>query len=673
MATQQKRKIAKEDVQMWDGANSTFAAKSVTGATINLTPFDWNGVDAYALYGEKTSSAVNSALTTIGSSNAVLHLAPGTWAISDDVTIPSNITLQMPLGSIFSITAGKTVTVNGPIEAGHYAITGSTGALLYNGPDDIKAKWYGITFDGDTDDTAAWTLLIAGLPDRATVNTRCVKLPNLTDGEFSKVSSTLLFSTKYNVTIEAPARPYNTTDVTPSAAAARAATIKWYGDSTDNIIEFHYCEGIEVKNICVDGRVDISGKDELVGIAVGSDDLYIGSESLSMIKFDNCTARNCSTGFRFGNGWNSSDDRYITNASLENCAFIDNVNHGLSMVLAEVSASNCLGSGNGASPDSGGDVIDSDVGANVYAKGSHLNISNYRGSGTPNDADIYMWGAGLILNNAVSECLSPAIQGIVTNYAVGIITGLYHYSSDSMTAGNTPTSIQWDGATPLVLNGCYLYGDVELEDDTPGVIVDNGTYFKENSSTFVGTGITSNRSYIGIGTQGPGTAYNDDEARIAIGMPARVDGGDHKPLTVHSVDTMNGMVRATSTNNFVVTEVLDSTTESYTLGLNAYKDGASWESVATGMVGTFGVAVEDNAGDSPMIALGRETAATGADEAQTFVTNKIGWHSAAPTAGTWVAGDIVLDSSPSAGGTLGWVCTAGGTPGTWKTFGAITA
>lgn len=46
---------------------------------------------------------------------------------------------------------------------------------------------------------------------------------------------------------------------------------------------------------------------------------------------------------------------------------------------------------------------------------------------------------------------------------------------------------------------------------------------------------------------------------------------------------------------------------------------------------------------------------------------------AAPTTGTYVIGDIVYDESPTAGGTLGWVCTAGGTPGTWKTFGAISA
>ena len=47
--------------------------------------------------------------------------------------------------------------------------------------------------------------------------------------------------------------------------------------------------------------------------------------------------------------------------------------------------------------------------------------------------------------------------------------------------------------------------------------------------------------------------------------------------------------------------------------------------------------------------------------------------SAAPTGGTWAVGDRVYNTSPTAGGTMGWVCTTAGTPGTWKTFGAITA
>lgn len=38
-----------------------------------------------------------------------------------------------------------------------------------------------------------------------------------------------------------------------------------------------------------------------------------------------------------------------------------------------------------------------------------------------------------------------------------------------------------------------------------------------------------------------------------------------------------------------------------------------------------------------------------------------------PTAGTWNKGDIVYNTNP-ANGTIGWVCTSSGTPGTWQQF-----
>lgn len=40
--------------------------------------------------------------------------------------------------------------------------------------------------------------------------------------------------------------------------------------------------------------------------------------------------------------------------------------------------------------------------------------------------------------------------------------------------------------------------------------------------------------------------------------------------------------------------------------------------------------------------------------------------SAIPTTGTWKRGDIVWNTTPSAGGAPGWMCVTAGTPGTWK-------
>lgn len=54
-------------------------------------------------------------------------------------------------------------------------------------------------------------------------------------------------------------------------------------------------------------------------------------------------------------------------------------------------------------------------------------------------------------------------------------------------------------------------------------------------------------------------------------------------------------------------------------------------------------------------------------------TRRISYSSVAPAAGTWTLGDIVLNTSPSASGMVGWVCVTDGTPGTWRTFGAISA
>lgn len=44
---------------------------------------------------------------------------------------------------------------------------------------------------------------------------------------------------------------------------------------------------------------------------------------------------------------------------------------------------------------------------------------------------------------------------------------------------------------------------------------------------------------------------------------------------------------------------------------------------------------------------------------------------AAPTSHTFAQGVYFMATNPSAGGSIGYVCTTGGSPGTWKTFGSI--
>ena len=50
---------------------------------------------------------------------------------------------------------------------------------------------------------------------------------------------------------------------------------------------------------------------------------------------------------------------------------------------------------------------------------------------------------------------------------------------------------------------------------------------------------------------------------------------------------------------------------------------------------------------------------------------RIGWGSSFPTTGTWAAGSIVINTSPTVGSPAGWICTSTGTPGTWHPFANV--
>lgn len=50
-----------------------------------------------------------------------------------------------------------------------------------------------------------------------------------------------------------------------------------------------------------------------------------------------------------------------------------------------------------------------------------------------------------------------------------------------------------------------------------------------------------------------------------------------------------------------------------------------------------------------------------------------------PSAGSWAKGDVITNSTPTEAGTaggmyviMGWICTASGTPGTWKEMRVLT-
>ncbi len=54
-----------------------------------------------------------------------------------------------------------------------------------------------------------------------------------------------------------------------------------------------------------------------------------------------------------------------------------------------------------------------------------------------------------------------------------------------------------------------------------------------------------------------------------------------------------------------------------------------------------------------------------------FFGRLVNYGSAAPASGAFARGDIVLNTSPTATGTFGWVCVAAGSPGTWTELAVV--
>lgn len=151
MSTLYKGNLAPSDFKMWDGATGTFSRDTDTGGTETLNRVAWSGVDILEVFGNKINrnlATVNSALERINSANKVaIWFSPGTWTITDNVTIPSNITMLIPPGAILSISSSKTITINGLVGCGEYQVFSGSGSVSFGSQSnkDVHLTWFGFS------------------------------------------------------------------------------------------------------------------------------------------------------------------------------------------------------------------------------------------------------------------------------------------------------------------------------------------------------------------------------------------------------------------------------------------------------------------------------------------------------------------------------------------------
>jgi hypothetical protein len=157
--------------------------------------------------GEYTS--FTAAITAIGSTQTTLVIPSGTWNISDNPIVPSNVTLVWyECGGILTQKTGSTtLTIKGTIIAPPMCQIFSDSTGTYNwvrfgdnttgapNQPEIYAGWWGAKFDGATDDYAAWQEALNSTPKPGIL----IKHP----GGRSNVGTTLVWPTDASYTYKA--------------------------------------------------------------------------------------------------------------------------------------------------------------------------------------------------------------------------------------------------------------------------------------------------------------------------------------------------------------------------------------------------------------------------------------------------------------------------------------
>lgn len=71
-----------------------------------------------------------AAITAIGATETVLEITPGTsWDVDADAVVPATLSLRIQKGALLTIANTKTLTINGPFEAGLYQVFSGTGTV----------------------------------------------------------------------------------------------------------------------------------------------------------------------------------------------------------------------------------------------------------------------------------------------------------------------------------------------------------------------------------------------------------------------------------------------------------------------------------------------------------------------------------------------------------------
>ena len=554
--------------------------------------------------------------------------------------------------------------------AGTGAVTTTVQAKLRQ---TVSVMDFGATGDGVTDDTAAIQAAIDSIKN-GYYDKGAGKIVFPAPSAFYKITATLDLTEVWNVTLEGDNQMLYQRQAVVVNPSNDNGLIHWYGNATDPMIRMHYSFGVVLRDISFKGR-------EIAKIGVAIMPPTSGPSVTRNVMLENVGIKFCDFGLIIGDLLAQTDNGPI---DCYNLAITDCTSAGL-LVNSGNAYTSFFGMilyDNGYAPTTGNSFITN--GNNVGAQYNHL-----AGFSVVTELTIDAAPATAPLTATISQSGSGSIRinGAWDDTPVGpfyvggadrpiYFNGINHYDA-GMTPVSTPTSIIYTGAQPLVLESCYLYGNVEINTGAQAGVIDLGTVFAYAGSGFTGSMVTTYNGLIRMGKSG----FNSMQMSVGGPFPSGI--GPRAPLTVWNSGANTGLVRGTTGGKLI--------TECYIGGVlnilgNAWYDGdaGQFKSISTGdcwrmqlspTQQDFSTYTAAGAGVAVIWVNRHLFVDSGQPSAGQYLEmfRKIMHEVAAPTTGTWVQGDVVFNANAAAGGQVGWVCVTGGTPGTWKTFGAISA
>lgn len=367
--------------------------------------------------------------------------------------------------------------------------------------------------------------------------------------------------------------------------------------------------------------------DDLHGFSIHED----GNSERTHV-FD-CVTRNCANGINVNGNWTILTNNRMYNSEGFECAgrgvLIQNNTIKNALVCAIAVGGNTVDNYEAPGSQVIGNTIDGCngigiLGNNAFVYGVIANNTLYHCDGggiyLTHDAGLHIVKNNIVANNTVTDCClagNPNVSGIhVAGEGGNLITG---------------NRVEDTGSGTYVLQ----YGVSLLSNDN---IVQNNYLNGTNHDLLVNTGVTGNK--LGENTMANNkvqwlASLNTQEIRRTYGGAA----GEYVEFSQVYSNIYPLWLRYADGK-------MEWGNNTWPLDTNLYRSAANQLKTDDEFVTVVGFAVG---------------------------TQKIRNAASIPVAGTWAQGDIVYHTAPSASGFIGWVCTAAGTPGTWKTFGAISA